>query len=61
MEDSRTKVVVETSNLASSCLRNWEENLPKHDMNELKKFALRPMHMHLAMNCQHLAVVRYKS
>ena len=60
MEDSRTKVVVVTSILVSGCLRKWEENLPKHDMIELKMFALRPMHMHLAMNCQYLAVLRYR-
>ena len=39
MEDSRTKVVVVTSILVSGCLRKWEENLPKHDMIELKTFA----------------------
>ena len=37
MEDSRTKVVVVTSILVSGCLRKWEENLPKHDMIELKR------------------------
>ena len=37
MEDSRTKVVVGTSILVSSCLRKWEENLPKHDMIGMKR------------------------
>ena len=36
MEDSRTIVVVVTSNLVSSCLRKWEENLSENDLNELR-------------------------
>jgi len=60
LEDSNTKVVVVTSDLASSCLRNSEENLPKHDMNELRMFALRHIHMRLAMNYRRLAVIQYR-
>ena len=47
-------LLLQTSDLVSSYLRNREENLPNYDMNELKMFALRPMHIHLAMNCRHL-------
>ena len=52
MEDSRTKVVVVTSILVSGCLRKWEENLPKHDMIELKRLPETRVHA----SCNELSI-----
>ena len=56
MEDSRTKVVVVTSILVSGCLRKWEENLPKHDMIELKMFAVQSCNELSASCCAQVQV-----
>lgn len=60
LEDPNTKVVIVNSDLANNCLKNSDEIIQKDDMNDLRIFSLKHIHMRLATNYRRLAVIQYR-
>jgi len=60
LEDPNTKVVIVNSDLANSCIKDSEEFIQKDDMNALRIFSLKHIHMRLATNYRRLAVIQYR-
>jgi len=60
LEDPNTKVVIVDSDLANTCIKTSEECVQKEDMNALRIFSLKHIHMRLATNYRRLAVIQYR-
>jgi len=60
LENPNTKVVVVNSDLANCCIKSTEEFIQKDEMNALRIFSLKHIHMRLATNYRRLAVIQYR-